>query len=403
MRNAIFFSFLLGATAIVAPAQLNLQGGYASFKPKPTPSTYQVNPGAVTFTEIPMWTYNVTAGADLGGGNYTGTMIGRSPFDRGKTTTTIPLQIVPVKVIINNGGSDTHTYDPLVNNGCEPATHNAVDIVQNSPIFTNTTWTMDGVNVGTTQYHDAFTRASFWSLVAGTSYHLVENVTVLPEQTMYFGSVGNGGATSGVGQNVNAVCGFLGVVNVGELETAVNNQLAALSPTVNIGTLPMILVDSVVSAFTSDDLNACCVLGFHSGFTVGPNLQVTSIFDLDYSGEFGNNDVTVISHELGEALFDPTGNNLTPTWGNIGQDAGNCPSGGGQNNLEVGDPLSPGFGTPTNEWMVTGSNGLSYHLQELVFFSWFFGGTNLGIAGHYSDHGTFTGDAKPCAAGGGTN
>jgi hypothetical protein len=355
-----------------------------------------------------MWTYSVTAGADLGGGTYSGTIIGRSPFLKGKTTTTIPLQIVPVKVIINNGGSDTHTYDPEVNDGCEPTGHNSVDLVQNSPIFQPVTWTMDGVNVGTTQYHDAFTRASFWSLVQGTAYHLVENVSVLSEQTLYFGSVGNGGSTSGEGTNVNVAtqfggCGFMGVLNVNQLVTAVNSLLASLSPTVNISTLPMILVDSVVSAEVGDNiLSECCVLGFHSGFSVGPNLQVTSIFDLDYSGIFGNNDVTVISHELGEAIFDPTGNNLTPTWGNIGQDAGNCP--GGQDNLEVGDPLSPGFGTPTNEWSVVSPvNSLTYHLQELAFFSWFFGGTNLGIPGHYSDNGTFIGDAKLCSAGGGTN
>jgi hypothetical protein len=390
-----------------------LPSHYASFPPQPTPSTLQFSP-ITTIAEIPTWTYSVTAGADLGGGTYTGTMIGRSPYLRGKTTTMIPLQIVPVKVVINNGGSDTHTYDPSVNDGCVPTGHTAVDVVENSPIFTNTTWTMDGVNVGTTQYHDAFYRASFWSLLAGTSYHLVENVTVLPLQTMYFGSVGNAGSTSGIGQNVSGggLCGFVGVVNVNNLVTAVNNLLASLSPTVNIGTLPMILVDSIVSSESGDSTSTgCCVLGFHSGFNVGSNLQVTAIFDLDYSNAFGNNDVTVISHELGEALFDPTGSNLTPVWGSIGQDSGNCP--GGQNNLEVGDPLSPGYpkvtnehssgATDSNEWVVLAANGLTYHLQELALFSWFFGGTNLGIPGYYSSNGTLQGDAKLCSAGGGTN
>lgn len=137
--------------------------------------------------------------------------------------------------------------------------------------------------------------------------------------------------------------------------TAVNNLLGSLSPTVNIGTLPMVLVNGVVSALVGDSIfSNCCYLGFHSSFGFIPNLQVTSIFNLDYSGIWagGNVDVSVISHELGEAIFDPTGSNPTPVWGNIGQDVGNCPSGGGQNNLEVGDPLSLGFGTPTNEWVV---------------------------------------------------
>jgi len=409
VRNALYV-FLLSATATGAFAQGPI-AGYASFPAQPTPPALLANPIiSNAFTEIPMWTYSVTAGADLGGGTYTGTILGRDPHLRGKATTTIPLQIVPVKLIINNGPSDTHTYDAQINDGCEPAGHTSVDLVQNSPVFTNTSWTMDGVNVGTTQYHDAFTRASFWSLVGGTSYHLVENVTVLPEQTMYFGSVGNGGATLGPGTNYNVVstfgggCGFMGVVDINDLNTALNNTVASLSPTVNIGTLPMLLLDAVVAADPGTSIFAnCCALGFHSSYNVPPgNLQVTSIFDFDYSGLFGNQDVTVISHELGEAIFDPTGNNPTPVWGNIGQDAGNCP--GGQNNLEVGDPLSPGFGTPTKEWVVTSPvNGITYHLQELTFFSWFYGGANLGIPGHYSDNGTFTGNAKLCSAGGGTN
>jgi hypothetical protein len=403
MRNALLL-FALVTTATGAFGQFG-PPRYARFPAQPTPNAL-VQP-LVSATEIPMWTYSVTAGADLGGSSYSGTIIGRNPHLPGKTTTTIPLQIVPVKVVINNGVSDIHTYDPLGNDGCEPVGHNAVDLVQNSPIFVNTPWTMDGVNVGTTQYHDAHVRASFWSLVGGTSYHLVENVTVLPEQTMYFGSVGNGGSTSGIGANFSGdgLCGFVGVVNVNDLVTAVNNLLASLSPTVNIGTLPMVLVNSVVSSQDGDSTSSgCCILGFHSGFNVGPNLQVTSIFDLDYSNAFGNQDVTVISHELGEAIFDPTGNNPTPVWGNIGQDAGNCPAGGGQDNLEVGDPLSPGFGTPTNEWtVVSPANSITYHLQELAMFSWFYGGTNLGIAGHYSNHGTFTGDAILCSLGGGTN
>jgi hypothetical protein len=422
VKNSLL-SVVLAAAAVTASGQFSGATKYMSFPPQPTPGTLRFSP-ITSVSEIPMWTYNVTAGADLGGGSYSGQIIGRSPFLRGKTTTTIPLQIVPVKVVINNGSGDTHTYDPTINDGCEPVGHSAVDLVQNSPIFTNTPWVMNGVNVGTTQYHDATLRASFWSLVQGTDYHLVENVTVLPTQTMFFGSVGNAGSTLGIGQNITnppSLCGFVGVLNVNQLVTAVNNLLASLSPTVNIGTLPMILVDSVISSENGDSTSSgCCILGFHSGFNVGPNLQVTSIFDFDYSHAFGDQDVTVIAHELGEAIFDPTGNNLTPTWGSIGQDNNSpaCPTLGAsdQNNLEVGDPLSPGFpkvanehttgSNDSNEFIVAGTGteiGVTYHLQELVLFSWFYGGTNLGIPGFFSNNGTLQGDAKLCSVGGGTN
>ncbi len=424
MRNTLL-SLLLGAVAVGAFGQSLLPIHFRSYPGQPTPSTLALNPiVSPPPVEIPLWQYSVTAGADLGGGGYSGYLIGRSPYLKGKTTTTIPLQIVPVKIVINNGGADTHTYDPTTNDGCLPIGHAAVDLVQNSPIFTNTPWTMNGVNVGTTQYHDAHLRASFWSLVAGTAYHLIENVTVLPTQTLYFGSVGNAGATSGEGTNYNAAvdfedgCGFLGVLDVDQLVTAVNSLLGSLSPTVNIGTLPMIIVNSVVSGETGDTIeDNCCVLGFHSNFGSIPNLQVTAIFDFDYAGVFGNIDVDIIAHELGEAIFDPTGVNLTPTWGGIGQDFGNCPSGGGQNNLEVGDPLSVSFpavahehvvtaGTDSNEWVIAGTGpsvGITYHLQELVLFSWFYGAPNLGIPGYYSNNGTLQGDAILCSAGGGTN
>jgi hypothetical protein len=37
----------------------------------------------------------------------------------------------------------------------------------------------------------------------------------------------------------------------------------------------------------------------------------------------------------------------------------------------------------------------TYHLQELAFFSWFFGNPWLGIHGWDSDNGTFLTDAGP--------
>jgi hypothetical protein len=77
--------------------------------------------------------------------------------------------------------------------------------------------------------------------------------------------------------------------------------------------------------------------------------------------------------------------------------AGHC-----QNNLEVGDPLSPNYPTPTNPIQVTNnSTGVTYTLQELAFYSWFLGSNpSLGAGGMYSDNGTFTGFAKACPSGG---
>jgi len=46
-----------------------------------------------------------------GGLTYSGTRIGRDPHNRGKTTTTIPTQLIPLIITINDG-TTTHTYDP---------------------------------------------------------------------------------------------------------------------------------------------------------------------------------------------------------------------------------------------------------------------------------------------------
>jgi hypothetical protein len=112
------------------------------------------------------------------------------------------------------------------------------------------------------------------------------------------------------------------------------------------------------------------------------------VADFDTTGLFGVAfaNTAVIAHELGEWANDPYTINLAPPWGDTGHVSG-C-----QGNLEVGDPLT-GTVVPT----VTQPNGFTYDLQELAFFSWFFGGPSIGINGWYSDNGTFTTDAgTPC-------
>ena len=84
-------------------------------------------------------------------------------------------------------------------------------------------------------------------------------------------------------------------------------------------------------------------------------------------------------------MDDPFGINPTPLWGNTGQVQGAC-----QGNLEVGDPL-----TGTDVPDVTMPNGYTYHLQELAFFSWFFGAPPTAVHGWYSDNNTFKTDAGP--------
>lgn len=185
-------------------------------------------------------------------------------------------------------------------------------------------------------------------------------------------------------------------MQINDLDAAVQALITGpLAGMVNIGTFPIFLTKAVVSANSGTNLfSNCCALGYHSGFTVGPNLQIYSPFSLDETGTFGG-DVSTLAHEMGEAINDPNTNNSTPAWGHIGQQP-NC-----QTNFEVGDPLSPGgTGSPATI-PVLGGNGLTYHMQEMAYFSWFFGGPSLGVTpGNYSNNGHFTGFAKLCPPGG---
>ena len=130
--------------------------------------------------------------------------------------------------------------------------------------------------------------------------------------------------------------------------------------------------------------SSCCVGGYHGAF--GTPVQTYSPFQFDSVGVFGvgAEDVSIMSHEVNEWQDDPLGNNPTPKWGHVGQVAG-C-----QMNLEVGDPLS-GKNYPN----VT-INAFTYHLQELAFFSWFYGPPSIGAGGKFSDNGRFTSAQGAC-------
>ena len=86
-------------------------------------------------------------------------------------------------------------------------------------------------------------------------------------------------------------------------------------------------------------------------------------------------------------MDDPFDVNPTPPWGLVGI-PGFC-----QNNLEVGDPLEAFGGTDYPPIVMP--NGFNYHLQELAFFSWFYGAPSVGIHGWFSDNGSFLTDAGP--------
>jgi hypothetical protein len=353
------------------PVDVNVQRRLSHHSGVSPASTAAAIRASIGGQALPMSGYTVTASD---GNTYSGVLVGTSPFDGSGGTTTVNSPIIPVVINVTLQGvpytSDPTAQDPCLSSGSD------TDLVTNSPIFGSTDYTMNGAAVGNTQYVDASERASFWSLVAGTDYHVLLQPTLMPAQTFntftqafYDPQPSCGGATYNLFFDINQFDNWVRNVAL---------PAAGVDPT----KFPILLLQNV-SLYEGIPQN-CCILGYHAA--QGGSFQTYSPSNVDTANYFLNDsDVATLSHEVAEWVNDPLVNNVTPSWGNIGQVTG-C-----QANLEVGDPLS-GTLFPT----VT-LNGFDYHMQELAFFSWFFGDNpSLGAGGLYSNNGTFTVPAAPC-------
>jgi len=364
-----------------------------SFHPLPRAgaSTLSASPAA-----LPLFTYTVKSSRD--NNIYSGSIVGNRPFNHGGGTVNVHTQIVPVVIVtdrvatgINNDqflstAPGVSTSDPTkADNSCLAAPNNRpVPLMRQSPIFTPTNFSFAGRNVGNTQYIDAFQRAQFWKVIDRSTYHMkLSPITTLSPIVVHVP------AASGLSIPASffGLCGKFGLVDIFFFDSLLDNVVlpSLASKGVNPGTFPIFMLYNV--ALTAGDprdlAHNCCIGGYHS-FSVNFQTYSPSLFDT--TGFFGPDaeNTSILAHEVGEWANDPSTFNPTPPWGNTGQVVG-C-----QGNLEVGDPL-----TGTNIPPVTMPNGFTYNLQELAFFSWFFGAPTIGVDGWFSDNGTFLTDAGP--------
>ncbi len=382
-RPAISLLFFLAAGLVTfaspalaedpIPLSQPLHGYYTYGKLSGVTAEEAIRSGS-TATTIPMGLYSVTSSRDSN--HYAGVVVGRSPFFHGSRTTNVPTFIVPVKIIA--GG---HTFDPSAADATCLSSKVPLTVFQNSPLFQSVAFTMNGIGVGTTQYIDAFQRAEFWENVShtGNRFHtMLSPITTLAEQSLTLTSAHGGDFTGGF-------CGNIGIIDFATFDSFVQSTIVPLVTSSGGGptSFPIILLYNVVLAdpFVSGTSDNCCILGYHDVFA-SPS-QTYGVMDFDSTAAFpGTEDISASSHEIGEWMNDPLGNNATPAWGHIGQVSG-C-----QNNFEVGDPLS-GTLFPS----VTLS-GFTYHMQELAFFSWFYGAPSIATGtSDFSNHDTFTSDA----------
>jgi hypothetical protein len=350
---------------------------------------------AAASSTIPMASFTQTSTKD--GKSYTTTIVGASPFSSTKATTTINLVIVPVIVHIG-----TFTFNPTVADPCIVPTMTPLAAFQQSPLLKNVIFdggvanghgaTVNGVNVGTTNYPDAVRRGEFWSLVGGTVYHTAFSVTTTAPWVISATEVQNlGGGTVG-----GTACANIGVLPTNTFQNYIQGTVIPAISAIKPTTFALFLMSNVVTA--SSPTQGCsqgCVIGYHSAF--GSPVQTYAVGEYDSTQEFwfapGTRDISILAHELGEWMDDPLANNQTPAWGNSGQVFG-C----GDTFYEVGDPLT-GLDFPAIEM----ANGVNYHPQELTFYSWFYNSAStasLGAGGKFSSNRTFARPSKPCPPGG---
>jgi hypothetical protein len=353
-------------------------------------SHYAVMRAVADATTIPMFDYSVTASRD--GNTYSGVMVGRSPFFHGARTTSIPVVIVPIKFTMSNGV----VFDPTAPDDACAGGSTAIDLLENSPLFSPAAFTMPtegGMEVGTGQYVDEFQRANFWQYVSvtGDRFHTTLGpISAAPVQSVK--------VPKGRGKSYAAACGRLGAIDgqwwdskiFGGGGNKAEKILTALTKQGLIGptTLPIFVFYNVVmDSYGDSDCSppGGCALGYHNALP-GKSIQTYITADYDTDG-FARPELNSapLSHELAEWMDDPLGNNPVPTYGHVGEVAG-C-----QKNLEVADPLQ-GIEFPP----VT-LNDTTYTVQELAFFSWFYGGPSVAVDETFSDNDTFTSPAFPCS------
>jgi hypothetical protein len=279
-------------------------------------------------TPLQTWNGSFTSG----GTTYIYNMVGVPPFPAGSAT--IPTVIIPIKIVVSGT-----TFDPahVLSNG-KTVTANTVT----SPIFASVVDFMSGgADMGTTQYIDAYQRANFWDGVGNPSHLLLGGPTVLAEQTL---NVPKKSGSKGV------VFGFTaGLVDINYFDTQLHTLLTNLGITPN--EFPIFLTYDVYLT----QHHSCCIGGYHSstGSTAAPQSYAHATY-VDHAGSFAQ-DVSALSHEVGEWADDPLVVNIN---GNT------TPCG----IMENGDPLenNPNFGA-----FPYTANGFTYNLQDLVTLPYF--------------------------------
>ena len=293
-------------------------------------------------TPLTQWTYKWT----YQGQNLNATIVGTDPSTT-NAPTTVKIGIIPIKMVYGSSNGNM-TFDP---NTLYSGGKTATQMVAGSPIFVSSVdYVQGGVDIGKTQYIDAYERANFWTSVStNTNYHvLFAKPIIAPEQTINV-TPAQGNVISNPWSGIPTGTMDINAFDA-QLQT-IMTKFKQITPNV----LPLFLTYNVY--LTS---GGCCIGGYHSANGVQPNGQ-TYAYTTTISQGVGpvfSQDVSALSHELGEWLLDPFVDNVAPTLCALR----------GNSILENGDPLenNPNFG----DYPYT-VNGFTFHPQDLVTMPYF--------------------------------
>ncbi len=343
-----------------APPHSRYINGVPFFMVIPRGDSQRALAEAFASANIPMWSGSFTFQATT----YTFVMIGTDPS--GGSATNVPVVIIPLKFNFARGIS--LSAESTVCGDSETA----LQRTQASPILQAAAFSPGGTNVGTTQYIDAFQRGNFWNSVSTSSpnYHvLLSPVTVEPLQTI---SVSKRNGTTVAGP-----CARIGEVDINFFDSKAQSLLTTLG--IPATSFPIFL--DYNTFLTSN--RSCCILGYHSA-TAGNQTYAFAAYSDPGIFSVPIQDIHALSHEVGEWMDDPFGNNIVPAWGHVGQVSG-C-----QNNLEVGDPV-------TGIAFTVALNSFTYHPEDLVFLPWFSRQSpSSSVNGWYTFLNTFSSLAAAC-------
>jgi hypothetical protein len=266
-------------------------------------------------------------------------MVGTVPTSG--TSTTIPVFIIPVKLqYVTTKGTQSFSPQVKLSNG-----QTAIQNIVASPIFqTGVDFTSNGIDLGSTQYIDAFQRGNFWSEVSlATGYHLLLGTPkVQPTLTLTVPT-----ADGKVGTEFGVRVGLADINWFDAQLQAYITKTTAIVP----NSLPIFVT---YDAYLTEG-GGCCVGGYHNSYGSVSAPQAYAHFTyINHPGAFSQ-DVSALSHETAEWADDPL----------VVNTSGNQVSCG---ILEVGDP-EEGF-TNYGGFPYT-LNGFTYNLQDLTYLPYF--------------------------------